>query len=588
MLPTGKNSPVKRTRIIYYIGAVSALFFIQESILAQKADGNSVPTLSALSALNVPLGVRSYGMGMAQTGNANDLSAVYYNPAGLAQINYVEYGLSYRSGANDVQGQSLLMSIPLPYGTVGLTGVFNRVQDNEYVDNGVNSLPDRNKYSYIAGISYGMPVPKLERKLNFGTTVKWFGADFGDSVAGAVYPKQQKGLFIDVGLLGTFDPAQYSEALRWLPRLSAGLAARNLHPLVKVDNEVVPIDNREEYNVGFSMHFPYKFMLNVDVVNSPKDLTRMRYGFEFWPAHFLALRGGLTKGTIEENYTSIHWGLGFGETVQNSKLSFEYSSALEFPEGVGVNFNRPHSVYHRFAFHQSFEVIGSNKGRPTPIRYTERYSHKYRFARELSPREIIADTVTTLTPEEASYDSAIQAADEKNAAPEIAPTEPETPEAPVKPNQKAKPKPKPITLGKYIVAVYPVDVEFVSGRATSYPVKEKLRGNFLIEVSKARLGRLIAANKLVSTPKQQKGELESAYLKRMQQALGADLIVFNKLYIDGNYGEMKLLTLYYKKGDSSISARTEVIGSDAEETTFVKKATEQFAKSHRMLLEELK
>ncbi|HRP68085.1 MAG TPA: hypothetical protein PLY93_00940 [Turneriella sp.] len=560
------------------------------SVFAAKADGDSVPTLSAKNALNTPLGVRSYGMGMAQTGNANDLSAIYYNPAGLAQINYVEYGLSYYSAANDVSGHSLLMSIPLPYGTLGLAGVFNTVQDTEYTDKGSYSLPDRNKYSYTAALSYGMPIPRLERKLNFGTTVKWFGANFQDSLPGATYPMQQKGLFIDVGLLGTFDPAQYSDALRWLPRISAGFAARNLHPLVAVDHEVQHPDNREEYNTGISLHFPYKLMLNVDAVNSPKETTRMRYGLEYWPAHFLALRGGLTKSTGDDLYTTIHWGIGFGETVQNSKLSFEYSGAKEFPVGVGVNFERPSSTYHRFAFHHSFEVIGEERGRATPIRFTERYTHRYRFARALSPREIIADTISSLTPQEASYDSAIQAADASDVKPEIAPIEEqeEAPVTPGKPKPNQKPSYTPISLGKYVVAVYPVDVEFVAGRATSFPLKEKLRGNFLLEVSRARVGRLINANKLTSAPAQRQGELESAYLKRLQQTLGADLIVFNKLYVDGNYGELKLLTLYYKKGDTGLSARTEVIGSDAEETSFVAKATAQFAKSHKALLEELK
>ncbi len=528
-------------------------------------------------------------MGMAQTGNSNDLSALYYNPAGLAVINYVEYGLSYHGAANDVAGHSLLMSIPLPYGSLGLTGVFNRAQDNEYTEKGVNTLPDRNKYSYIAGLSYGAPV--WIRKINAGINVKWFGANFQDSPQGAVYPQQQKGLFIDLGLLGTFDPSHYSDALRWLPRMSAGFTARNLHPLMKLDNEVSRGDNREEYNAGVSLQFPYKVMFNVDAVNAMNVPTRMRYGFEYWLAHFLAVRGGFTQSMGSDNFKSIHWGVGFGETVQGSKLSFEYAAAKEFPDGLGVNFDRPSVTYHRFAFHHSFETIDMDRGRPTPVRFTERYAHRYRFARELSPREIIADTVTVLTPDQANYDAAIAAAEQSAVKPEVAPESeqpvPTTPVKPLKPGQKPTP-PKPFAVGKYIVAVFPVSLEVVAGRTKNYSIKEKLRGNYLIEVGKGGAGRLINANKLVAAPKQNPGELESAYLKRIQQALGADLIVFSKLFVDSNRGELKLFTLYYKKGDSGLSAQTEIIGSDADEMDFIRKATGRFEKEHKALLEELK
>lgn len=576
------------------VAVTTVLCLFATAVTAAKSDGDSVPYLSAASALNTPLGVRSYGMGMAQTGNSNDLSALYYNPAGLATINYVEYGLSYHGAANDVAGHSLLMAIPLPYGTLGLTGVFNRAQDNEYVRNGVNVLPDREKYSYIAALSYGAPV--LMRKLNAGMTVKWFGANFLSSPQVTSYEQQQKGLFFDLALLGTFDPVQYSEFLRWLPRFSAGFTARNLHPLLKLDNEVSRPDNREEYNAGISMHFPYKVMLNFDAVNSVSLPTRFRYGIEYWPAHFLALRGGVTHASSGSPFTSLHWGIGFGETISSSKLSFEYAAAKEYSDGFGNNFEKPNATFHRFAFHHSFESIEVERGRMTPIRFTERYTHRYRFARELATREIIADTVLSLPSENTGYDAAIAAVQPADSAPgsstglDIATnedTQPATEEKP-KPGQKPKPKPKPQIVGKYIIAVLPVSVEVVAGRPRNNSLKERLRGNFVVRVNSSGAGRLINPAKMSSAPQQAAGELESVYLKRLQRAVGADLIVFNKLMVDGITGEMKLFTLYYKRGDTGITAQTEVKGSDASELDFVQRATSQFEKEHRAILEELK
>lgn len=576
------------------VAVAAVFFFVSTAVFAAKSDGDSVPYLSAASALNTPLGVRSYGMGMAQTGNSNDLSALYYNPAGLATINYVEYGLSYHGAPNDVAGHSLLMAIPLPYGTLGLTGVFNRAQDNEYIRNGVNVLPDREKYSYIAGLSYGAPV--LMRKLNAGMTLKWFGANFLSSPQVTSYEQQQKGLFIDLALLGTFDPVQYSEFLRWLPRFSAGFTARNLHPLLKLDNEVSRPDNREEYNAGISMHFPYKVMLNFDAVNSVTLPTRFRYGIEYWPVHFLALRGGVTHASAGSPFTSLHWGIGFGETVSSSKLSFEYAAAKEYSDGFGTNFEKPNATFHRFAFHHSFETVEIERGRMTPIRFTERYTHRYRFARELATREIIADTVLSLPSENPAYDASIAAVLPADSTPgsttglDIATADDSqqpTEEKP-KPGQKPKPKPKPQIVGKYIIAVLPVSVEVIAGRPRNTSLKERLRGNFVVRVNSSGAARLINPSKMSSVPQQAAGELESVYLKRLQRAIGADLIVFNKLMVDGITGELELVTLYYKRGDTGVTAQTQVKGSDASELDFVQRSTAQFEKEHKAILEELK
>ncbi|MCX7633709.1 MAG: hypothetical protein N2Z22_10295 [Turneriella sp.] len=543
-----------------------------------------MPTLSAASALNTPLGVRSYGMGMAQTGNANDLSALYFNPAALGNINYFEYGLSYHDAPANVGGHSLLLSIPLSakFGTLGLSGVFNRPQDNQYIREGVNALPDRNKYSYIAGLSYGVSV--LPRLLAGGFTVKWFGADFSTPVPNPSYPLQQRGVFIDLALLSSFDPGHYYEWLHWLPRMSFGIAARNLQPLFRLPNEVPRSENRQEFNTGISMHFPYKFMLNLDSVNSPSATTRWRGGLEYWPVHFLALRGGVTVGSAGDRFQSIHWGFGIGETVQSSKLSFEYAAAKEFPDGFGANFERPHVTYHRFAFHHSFESIEINaKGRVTPLRFTERYTHRYRFAHELAPREIVADTVASLSEEDPGYEVALQSSEASGAdSPAIAaPEKEETP-----PRPKGPKRPTDI-VGKHIVAIFPVSFEVVAGQVSNVALKEKIRGNFLITVNRGGVGRLISPNKLKAAPKQGERETESAYLNRLQQALGADLIVFSKLYANGLNGDLRLVVLYYRRGDSGFSAQDEIEGVDARESQFVAEATEKFNTTHKSLLEEL-
>jgi len=49
------------------------------------------------------VGTRSLGMGNAYTGVANDFSAIYWNPAGLAQMEFSEFsfGLTYNNNKDN-------------------------------------------------------------------------------------------------------------------------------------------------------------------------------------------------------------------------------------------------------------------------------------------------------------------------------------------------------------------------------------------------------------------------------------------------------------------------------------------------------
>ncbi|MDZ7343097.1 MAG: hypothetical protein ONA90_01140, partial [candidate division KSB1 bacterium] len=297
-------------------------------------------------------------------------------------------------------------------------------------------------------------------------------------------------------------------------------------------------------------------------------------------------RGGVTVGSASDSLQSIHWGFGLGETVGSAKLSFEYAAAKEFPNGFGANFERPHETYHRFAFHHSFESIEVNaNGRVTPLRFTERYTHRYRFARELAPREIIADTVATLAYEPSDYKAALQAVGASGANSAALTAEPVAAEG----VQAAQAPKSPSTIvGRHIVAIFPVSFEVVAGRVSNVGIKEKVRGNFLIALNRSGAGRPVAPDKLQSAPAQGQRESEAAYLARLQQALGADLIVFSKLYANGLSGELKLVVLYYLRGDNGISARDEIEGMDVREPQFIDEATQKFRTTHKTLLEELK
>ncbi len=70
-------------------------FFLTASLQVTPASAASNPGTTAAPVLQIPIGARAVGMGTAYTGVADDVSALYYNPAGLSNLNHREISFMY-------------------------------------------------------------------------------------------------------------------------------------------------------------------------------------------------------------------------------------------------------------------------------------------------------------------------------------------------------------------------------------------------------------------------------------------------------------------------------------------------------------
>jgi len=90
--------------------------------LAVPAKGGGNPGVTSEPVLQIPMGTRAMGMGSAFTAVASDVSALYYNPAGLSRLSAHELAATYITGLSDNNIQNYAYGGPLPFSGISGNG----------------------------------------------------------------------------------------------------------------------------------------------------------------------------------------------------------------------------------------------------------------------------------------------------------------------------------------------------------------------------------------------------------------------------------------------------------------------------------
>ncbi len=245
--------------------------------------------------IKIGVGARPAAMGEAFCAVGNGVNSI--NPAGLAQVQNVQFSITHQEWIDDLQHESISYARP------GMDGVIR---------------------ADLACLAMG----KLNGRDAVGNETGSFAA--GDMVAGVTYAKtMKKPLAVGMGLKvlqqkiasekATTIMADIGAILKLNKSLSIGTAIQNIGGKIKFTDEGdrLPLN----FKVGGAYKTPGRLLMAIDV-NKPVDDNncKLNIGAEYWIANMFAIRGGYNSGMEQSNDFTV----GAGFCIRNCQLDYAF------------------------------------------------------------------------------------------------------------------------------------------------------------------------------------------------------------------------------------------------------------------------
>lgn len=295
----------KRMRPISVIAVLATLgmFLMLAPHSAQAAAGQT-----GFAFLKLGVGARAMGMGSAYVALADDPTATYWNPAGLAAVRSTQVTAMHNEWLQDFRQEYAAVGAPLGKGTLGfsLAGFYSSEQLEGRDETGVFTHNFGFNDLSIAA-AYGRP---LAPGLDAGLAVRYLREMIDDQDA--------KALAADVG-------ARYRVGSSGF---SLGAVAQNIGGKPKFDQgsstvPMTPIDLPLTLRAGAALTRPLASLhsvgtLSTEIHKSRAEDARFNLGGELVYKERLALRAGGKFGYDAEK-------ISFGIGLTQSKLRFDYA-----------------------------------------------------------------------------------------------------------------------------------------------------------------------------------------------------------------------------------------------------------------------
>lgn len=250
--------------------------------------------------LSYPVGARAIGMGKAFVAVANDVSAIYWNPAGLVSIKDKEFAGHYSDGLVDTSYKFMGYAQPIRFGAIGCgVSTLDGGKATIYSPDGTTRKVTAQSDSLFV-LSYAN---KIRGNLLLGGNLKMIHSELGEISKATAFA-------FDLGGL-------YSLKAK---NLTFGVVVQNMGTKMEYqgEEELLPVNIK----VGTAYRFN-NLLLALDINKPTGNELYFSAGVEYWIARLLALRAGYKlKQEGNESGTGLRAGVGF--MIGNYQLDYAY------------------------------------------------------------------------------------------------------------------------------------------------------------------------------------------------------------------------------------------------------------------------
>lgn len=252
--------------------------------------------------LKIGVGAKAGAMGEAYTGLADDVTATYWNPAGLAQLEERQALFMYHTPMTNVDDLSynyLNIAIPNEIGVIGISIYYfdyGEMDEHRDDDGLVDGRWDASDIS--AAFSIGR---QIKENLAVGGTFK--------GIRGKIADKKANSAAVDLGLL--YDTNT--------PGLTLGAVIKNIGSKIKYEKQSDNLPLALKCGLGY--HYSTAPVTLVCDVTLPNDNNAyIGFGAEYLVKEIFALRAGYKSGPQDEGS-----GLTAGFGLKYSAITFDYA-----------------------------------------------------------------------------------------------------------------------------------------------------------------------------------------------------------------------------------------------------------------------
>ena len=265
---------------------------------------------SGLSFLKFGFGARNLAMGDAGSAFANDLTALFYNPAKLADNDQSEVIFMHNSWIQDIRSElagakASILGLPV---AIGLN--VTKINDIEVRTQPGDPISKFNANYFSGSIGTGFKVAEM---LDIGFSVKYLYEN--------IFVDEANGLAIDLGI-------NYHTSIRGL-----GVAAsiRNLGSMNALRNVDTKLPSEVRAGTSYRIDLPESkldFALGTEFLRYIRDEeNHFNFGGEITYNKTFSIRGGYQTGFYTQGLTT-----GFGLVWGNLLLDYAY---IPFKLGIG-------------------------------------------------------------------------------------------------------------------------------------------------------------------------------------------------------------------------------------------------------------